>query len=124
MREAQIQIPEECQHEAGNNGLKHELLAGEDGPDHGKGEADGDDDQNHAGQRRERCHERGEPQGNSWMRCRELAGTTLVADFGIARIGMPVRTELEIIRASAEVAEQRLAGSDSMTLVAVAHKGF
>jgi len=37
---------------------------------------------------------------------------------------MPVWAELEIIGASAEVAEQRLARRDSMAVVAIAHEVF
>lgn len=35
---------------------------------------------------------------------------------------MPVRAEFQIVGSPAEVAVQRISGSDSMTLVAIAHE--
>ena len=78
--------------------------------------------QQQAGQGRQKRDERSEPERNARMRCREFAGAALVADFGIAGIRMPVRAELEIVGPPAEIAEQRLAGGDSVTLVAIAHR--
>jgi hypothetical protein len=63
-----------------------------------------------------------QPQRNPWMRCREFAGAALVADFGVAGVRMPRRAEFEIVRSSAEVAEQWFAGRDSVTLIAIAHE--
>jgi len=58
------------------------------------------------------------------MRRGKIPGAALVADFGVARIRMAVRTEFEIVGATAKIAKQRLAGGDSVALIAVAHSGF
>ena len=58
------------------------------------------------------------------MRRGQIPGAALVANFGVARIGMAVWAEFVIVRATAEVAKQRLAGGDSVALVAVTHDGF
>ena len=92
------------------------------GVDEADQEQQRDADQHQAGQGRQKQQQRSQPQRNPRVRHGEVAGAALAADLGIAGIGMPVRAELEIVGASAEVAEQRLAGRDAMALVAVAHR--
>ena len=58
------------------------------------------------------------------MRRGEIPGAALVAYLGVARIRMTIWAKFQIVGASAEVAKQRLAGGDSVTLVAVMHGGF
>ena len=58
------------------------------------------------------------------MRRGEIPGAALVANFGVARIRMAVWTKFQIVGATAEVTKQRLAGGDSVALVAVTHDGF
>ena len=40
MRELRIQVPDECQHKASNDGLKQEVLIEEQGPDEAEHERD------------------------------------------------------------------------------------
>ena len=124
VRKVHVQIPEECQHEASKHGLKHKLLIGEEDTNESDAEHNRDAGKDQAGQRRKQSDQRGQPKRKARMGSREFARAALIADFSVARIGVPVRAELEIVGTSAEVAEQRLAGSDSMTLVAVAHGVF
>ncbi len=121
MRKFGIQIPSEGQHESGNDGLKQELVIGEQGTDQTEREHDTDRDQQQAGQDREQPDEGRQPQRNARLRRREFAGAALIADFGIARIRVPVLTEFEVVGPSAKVAKQRLAWRDAVTLIAIAH---
>jgi len=117
-----VQVPEECEHQAGNDGLEHQGLVGHQSSNQAERERNRHRRERNTRQNCEQLHQRNEPERDARMWCGEFAGAALAADFGIPRIRMPVRTEFGIVGAPAEVAEQRLAGSQSMTLVAIAHR--
>jgi len=117
-----VEVPEEGQHEANEHELKQKLGAAGQGVDQADQKQQRDADEHQARQGRQKQQQRCLPQRNPRVRHGEVAGAALAAGLGIARIGMPLRAELEIVGASAEVAEQRLAWRDAMALVAVAHR--
>jgi hypothetical protein len=117
VRKVHVQVPKECQHQAGNDCLKHEGLVGENRLDQREQEKDRDSHERETGQNRQQLYERSEPKGNAGLRHRELTRAALAADLGIAGIRVPMLAELEIVGTSAEITEQRLAGSDPMTLI-------
>ena len=118
-----VQIPEESEHQTDQHELEIAAVGWSGEPEPGRTGNVTDSSSRNRAAPRERDQRR-EPQRHVRMRCREFARAALAADFGIARIRMPVRAEFEIVRPSAEVAEQRLAGGDSMALVAIAHRVF
>ena len=118
-----VQVPEECQHEASNDSLKHELLVEQQGPHQAEHEADRHDDQQESRQDRQQGNQRHQPQRHAGMGRGEIAGAALAAAFGISRIDMVVRTELDAVGPAAEVAVERLSDREAMAIVAVAHIG-
>ena len=123
MRKVQVQIPDECQHQRRCEELPLEFWTRCHRVDEGQKEGERQREEQQTGDRREKSKERGQPNRNSWMRRREFARAALTADLRGARIGMPARTEFEIVGSPAEVTEERLSGSNSMAVVAIAH-GF
>jgi hypothetical protein len=55
------------------------------------------------------------------MRRRKLTRAALAADFGVARVGMPVRAKFEVVRSPTEITEEWFTGGDPVAIVAIVH---